>query len=239
MDNMMTLATALISRETGRVETAAHNIANVATPGYKREIAFEDVLASGRSTGATSSTTALAPSGIATDFSAGKLVHTGNPMDFSISGPGFFEVMTSSGAAYTRLGSFQRDPDGRLVTAQGSPLQAVGGGDVVVGSNNWHIERDGTLIDDGNPSTAIRVATFSDQAKLTRGEGGLFYANGAQAVDIDQPQIVQAFVESSNVSVGNDMIQMMEAMRRVETGQKLVHAYDDMVGGVLQRLGDM
>lgn len=239
MDNMMTLATGLISHETRRVETAAQNIANVATPGYKRAIAFEEVLASGRANGIASSTTPLPPSAIATDFSAGKLIHTGNPLDFSITGPGFFEVTTSSGPAYTRLGSFQRDADGRLVTAQGAALQAAGGGDVVVRSNNWHVERDGTLVDDGNPSTAIRIATFADPAKLTRGEGGLFHANGAQPVDIEQPRIVQGFVESSNVSVGHDMMRMMEAMRRVESGQKLVHAYDDMVGTVLQRLGDM
>jgi flagellar basal-body rod protein FlgF len=239
MDNLMTLAAGLISHETRRVETAGQNIANVATPGYKRQIAFEDALASGQAACMPSAATRLPPTAIATDFSAGKLVHTGNPLDISISGPGLFEVVTSNGLAYTRRGSFQRDTDGRLVTAQGAALQAMGGGDIVVRSNNWHIERDGTLVDDGNPSTVIRVATFADPARLTRGEDGLFHANGAEAVDINQPQIVQGFVESSNVSVGNDMMQMMEAMRRVESGQKLVHTYDDMVGTVLQRLGDM
>jgi flagellar basal-body rod protein FlgF len=238
MDNLITLATGLISHETRRVEIAGQNIANVATQGYKRQIAFEDVLASGQAAGSSAALTQLAPTGVTTDFSAGKLIHTGNPLDLSISGPGFFEVVTSNGLAYTRLGAFQRDVDGRLVTAQGAPLQAMGGGDIVVRSNNWHIERDGTLVDEGNPSTVIRIATFAEPAKLTRGEDGLFHANGANAVDIDQPQVVQGFVESSNVSVGNDMMQMMEAMRRVESGQKLVHAYDDMIGTVLQRLGD-
>jgi flagellar basal-body rod protein FlgF len=239
MDNLMALAADLISLETKRVETAGQNIANVATPGYKRQIAFDDALAAGAAANSVASTHALPPTGIATDFSAGKLIHTGNPLDLSISGQGFFEVAVPDGPAYTRLGSFQRDADGRLVTAKGAALQATGGGDVVVRSNNWHIERDGTLVDDGTPSTVIRVATFPDPGKLTRGDDGLFRANGAQAVDIDQPQLVQGFVESSNVSVGNDMMQMMEAMRRIESGQKLVHAYDDMIGTVLQRLGDI
>lgn len=235
----MTLATDLISLETRRVETAGQNIANVATPGYKRQIAFDDVLAAGSATGGSAVANALPPTGIATDFAAGKLIHTGNPLDLSINGQGFFEVATSSGLAYTRLGSFQRDADGRLVTGKGAALQAMGGGDVVVRSNNWHVERDGTLVDDGNPSVVIRVATFPDPSRLTRGDDGLFHANGAQAVDVDPPQLVQGFVESSNVSVGNDMMQMMEAMRRIESGQKLVHAYDDMIGTVLQRLGDI
>jgi flagellar basal body rod protein FlgG len=51
--------------------------------------------------------------------------------------------------------------------------------------------------------------------------------------------VQQGYVEAANVSVGNDMIQIMEAMRRIESGQKLVHVYDDMVGTALQRLGGM
>jgi flagellar basal-body rod protein FlgF len=239
MDNLMILATGLISHETRRVETAGQNIANVATPGYKRQIAFEDVLAADQPAVSPQALAARPPTGIATDFSAGKLIHTGNPLDFSVSGPGFFEVATPNGLAYTRLGSFQRDADGRLVTARGAVLQSMGGGDIVVRSNNWRIERDGTLVDDGNPSAVIRVVTFSDTTRLTRAEDGLFLANRVEAVEVAQPQVMQGFVESSNVSVGNDMIQMMEAMRRVESGQKLVHAYDDMIGTVLQRLGDI
>ncbi|RZF29092.1 flagellar hook basal-body protein [Paraburkholderia sp. UYCP14C] len=240
MDNMMTVAASLISHETRRIETAGQNLANVATPGYKRQIAFDDVLAAGLS-GTVPGSAALTrpPTGIATDFSAGKLVHTGNPLDLSIGGTGFFEVMTADGPAYTRLGAFQRDADGRLVTSQGWALQAAGGGDVVLRSNNWQLASDGTLIDDGSPSAVIRVATFVDPTQLRRGADGLFHAADAQAIDSEQPHITQGFIESSNVSVGNDMMQMMDAMRRVESGQKLVHAYDDMVGTVLQRLGDM
>ncbi|OLL30858.1 hypothetical protein BTH42_14880 [Burkholderia sp. SRS-W-2-2016] len=240
MDNLMTLATGLISHETRRVETAAQNLANVATPGYKRQIAFDDVLAKGRAqTMPLSAALASPATGIATDFSAGKLVHTGNPLDLAIGGAGFFEVMTADGPAYTRVGSFQRDADGRLVTSQGWVLQGAGGGDVAVRSNNWQITSDGTVLDDGTPSSVIRVATFAEPGRLERGADGLFRATQAQAVDDEQTHIVQGFVESSNVAVGNDMMQMMEAMRRVESGQKLVHAYDDMLGTVLQRLGDM
>ncbi|MBC8724616.1 flagellar hook basal-body protein [Paraburkholderia sp. 31.1] len=240
MDNMMTVAASLISHETRRIETAGQNLANVATPGYKRQIAFDDVLAAGRTgTVPVSAMLAPPPTGIATDFSAGKLVHTGNPLDLSISGSGFFEVMTASGPAYTRLGAFQRDADGRLVTAQNWALQAAGGGDVILRSGNWQIAGDGTLIDDGTPSAVIRVATFTDPTQLERRADGLFHATDAQAVDAEHPHIVQGFIESSNVALGNDMMRMMEAMRRVESGQKLVHAYDDMLGAVLQRLGDM
>ncbi|HLX02114.1 MAG TPA: flagellar hook basal-body protein [Trinickia sp.] len=237
MDDLMTLATRLISLETQRVESAGRNIANTATPGYKREIAFQEVLAEGLP-GATPATAATAVTRTATDFSAGKLVHTGNPLDISITGPGFFEVLTADGPIYTRAGSFQRDANGRLVTSQGRPLQGKNG-DVIVSQGNWHVERDGTVIDNGNPTSVIRVVRFDDPAKLVRNGDGLYAPNGMRATDADTIQLAQGFIESSNVSSAADMMQLMEAMRRVEAGQKLVHAYDDMVGNVLQRLGDM
>ncbi|WP_370710361.1 flagellar hook-basal body protein [Paraburkholderia sp. IW21] len=240
MDNVMLLATRLISLQTRRVEIAGENVANVATPGYKREIAFEDALAAagadhfqaasivGNANGST----------VATDFSAGKLVHTGDPFDLSITGAGFFEVATTDGPAYTRLGSFQRDADGRLVTAQGWPLQGSNG-DVRVNAANWHVERDGTVIDNGNTVAVVRIVDFDDTAKLRRTDGGLFVSDGAQAADVDRVQVSQGYIESSNATLPTDMMQMMEAMRRVESGQKLVHAYDDMMGSVMQRLGEM
>jgi flagellar basal body rod protein FlgG len=238
MDNLMTLAAGLISQETRRVEIAGENIAHIATPGYKREIAFQDALAQSAAAGSPAPARADAPIDVATDFSAGKLVHTGNPLDLSITGAGFFEIATTDGPAYTRLGRFLRGADGRLVTPQGWALQGSNG-DVRVGTNGWRIERDGTVIDHGNSVANIRIVDFDDLTKLRRLEGSLFVPNGAQGADVEQVNVTQGYVESSNVALGNDMMQMMEAMRRVESGQKLIHGYDDMMGVVMQRLGEM
>jgi len=235
MDELMITAASLMARETRRVETAAHNIANTATPGFKSEIAFQDALAMPAAPGLPVS----ADMRLATDFGAGKLMHTGNPFDLAIGGDGFFAVAAPDGTAYTRAGSFHRDDQGRLVTIQGWPLQASGGGDVTVSNGSWHIEPDGTVIDGGNPSTVIDVAHFDDNAKLERSADGLFLAGQARSLDQGETRVQQGYLEASNVMVGNDMVKVMEAMRRVESGQKLVQTYDDMVGNVLQRLGDM
>jgi flagellar basal-body rod protein FlgF len=234
MDSIMALGTHLIAAETRRVETASQNIANVASPGYKRAVAFQDVLDS-----VSASARPRAPSiASGTDFSAGKLIHTNNPLDLALNGRGFFEVATVNGPAYTRLGSFTRDASGRLLTAQGWPLQGSGG-DVVVSSADWHIEKDGTVIDNGNPVAMINVLDFADLSKMQRTDGDLFSANGQIAMPVDGALISQNYLESSNVTLATDMIQMMEAMRRVESGQKIIHAYDDMMGNALQRLGEM
>jgi flagellar basal-body rod protein FlgF len=95
------------------------------------------------------------------------------------------------------------------------------------------------VIDNGNPVAMISVVDFADPSKLQRTDGGLFSANGQTAMPVDGAQVSQNYLESSNVTLAADMIQMMEAMRRVEAGQKIVHTYDDMMGSALQRLGEM
>ncbi|MDR5774164.1 MULTISPECIES: flagellar hook-basal body protein [unclassified Caballeronia] len=234
MDGIMALGTGLIGAETRRVKIAGQNIANVATPGYKRAVAFRDVLG----TSADAMGKSASADTVATDFSAGKLIHTGNPFDLAINGPGFFEVATTDGPAYTRLGAFQRDASGRLVTSQGWPLQGSAG-DIKVSSDAWRVERDGTVIDGGNSVGAVNIVDFAKTAELKRTADGLFVSNGAAATPVDAAQLSQGYIEASNVSVAQDMLQMMEAMRRIESGQKLIHVYDDMMGAAIQRLGEM
>lgn len=234
MDSIMALGAGLISSETQRIEAAGRNVANIATPGYKREIAFADELAAQ----ATGHGAAAQPVASRTDFSTGKLVHTGNPLDMAITGPGFFEVATPDGMAYTRRGSFARDASGRLVTTQGWALQGSGG-DIVVSAANWHIERDGTVIDNGNPVAVISVVAPENLSSLKRLQGDTFVLQGTQPALATGEYIIHGYLESSNSSIASDMMQVMDAMRRVESAQKVVHAWDDMMGAALQRMGEM
>lgn len=269
MDNLMLTATQMIARESQRVEVSANNIANVATPGFKRELAFQSVLGAeaaqqlqqqalddaagvapdaGLREGATQAPAASRAMRRATDFAAGKLQHTGNPYDLSVTGPGFLQLATARGYVYARTAALHRDGEGRLVTAQGWRLQAAGGGDVTVSGENWKLERDGTVLDAGNPAAAVRLVEFEQLERLTRAGGNAFLAPddarmserlpGAQGPALVSA-VQQGYLEAANVSVGDDMVQIMEAMRRIESAQKLVHAYDDMVGSALQRLGGM
>lgn len=234
MDDLMTLSMHLISLETRRLETATRNLANVATPGYRREVAFQDVLAND-----ASNTVGAPPTHHVTDFSAGRLVHTADPFDLAIAGDGFFEVATDAGPAYTRAGTFRRAHDGRVVTrAGGWPLQGTDG-DVVVSMDGWRVDPDGTVIDQGVSTSTIRIATFDEPSRLRRIADGLYAPDGAHGTPIATARLAQGFVEASNVNAADDMVRLVEAMRRVETGQKLVHAYDDLMGTVLQRLGGM
>lgn len=269
MDNLMLTATQMIARESQRVEVSANNIANVATPGFKRELAFHSVLGAQAAQqlqqqaldaaagiapeaelreGAAQAPAASRAMRRATDFAAGKLQHTGNPYDLSVTGPGFLQLATERGFVYARTAALHRDGEGRLVTAQGWRLQAAGGGDVTVSGEDWKLERDGTVVDAGNPASAVRLVEFEQLQGLTRAGGNAFAAPSDARMSERLPgtqgaalasAVQQGYLEAANVSVGDDMVQIMEAMRRIESAQKLVHAYDDMVGSALQRLGGM
>jgi flagellar basal-body rod protein FlgF len=235
MDDLMATARVLMAQETRRVEASAHNIANASTPGFKSEIAFQELLPDIGLGGTEPSV----PIRMATDFRAGKLVHTGNPYDLAIEGDGFFAVGTPAGTAYTRAGAFHRDDSGRLVTAQGWPVRSDGGGDITLDGGAWHVEADGTVVDDGNPVATLGIFTAADPSAMQRTPDGLFTGAANAASPDTTSHVRQGFVESSNVAVGDDMVRVMGAMRRVESGQKLVQAYDDMIGNVLQHMGDM
>ncbi len=243
MDSLMITATELIAQETRRVEASSQNIANTATPGYKSRISFQQAMS-----GLEQRPSAVSPQARntlqATDFASGKMVHTGNPLDIAITGPGFFQLNTDDGIAYTRAGSFQRDADGRLVTANGGYLQSAEGGDISVHGSEWRIEADGAVIDQGAPVATIGIVEFESPQSLVRKGDNLFVADSSRTTPAEPKAattstLAQGYVEMANVSVGNDMIRIMESMRRIESGQKVIHAYDDMIGNVLQRLGDM
>lgn len=229
------IAAQILSRAESRAETAAQNITNASTPGYRRRISFSEMMAPAQAQ-------AGAPrepvrTGAAADFTAGQLTETGSPTDIAIGGPGFFAVRGEDAILYTRQGQFRRDDEGRLVTAQGLVLQTVDGGDVVVGSAPFEVALDGTVTRNGEPLARIALVDFEDRALLAANEGGAFSAGDAAPVAVASPALRQGMLESSNVNMGDEMVAMMEAVRRAETGQRLVTTYDDMMGRMLNLFG--
>lgn len=229
------IAAQILARAEDRAEIAAQNITNASTPGYRRRVSFSEMMAPVEAqAGAPRRPVRI---GAAADFSAGQLTETGSPTDLAIGGRGFFAVRGEDAILYTRQGQFRRDEDGRLVTASGLALQSVDGGDVVVGSAPFQVALDGTVTRSGEPLARIALVDFEDRALLAADEGGAFSAGDAAPVAVAAPAIRQGMLESSNVNMGDEMVAMMEAVRRAETGQRLVTTYDDLMGRMLNLFG--
>lgn len=231
MGDLVQSASAILAGSQQRAEEAAHNISNMATPGYRAKHSFAETLNAADAHGLTSPRTVARLS-----LSPGQLSETGNATDLAIDGTGFFVVRTETGVFYTRNGQFTRGADGRLLNGAGGALQGVGGGDIVLPEGDFSINTAGEITAGDRVLAQIAVATFEDAAAVPAADG-LIVAPPASVSPLDRPTIRQGFLESSNVSLGDEMVALMEAVRRAETGQRLMNVYDDLLGRVITTFG--
>ena len=243
-----------------QLDTISHNLANVATNGFKRSHAvFEDLIYQNlRQSGANTTEQTQLPTGlqvglgvrpVATSrvFSQGNLQQTTNNLDLAIKGSGFFQIQMPDGTtAYTRDGSFQLDANGQIVTNNGYTV--LPGITVPANATSLTVGQDGTvsvtLPGQAAPQTVgqIQLANFVNPAGLEpRGQNlfaetassgtpnaGAPNANGMGALQ-------QGFVETSNVNVVEELVQMIQTQRAYELNSKAVSTSDQM----LQRLSQL
>ena len=243
-----------------QLDVVSNNLANVSTSGYKRARAvFEDLLYQTlRQPGAQSSQQTQLPTGlqlgtgvrsVATErvFTQGNLQQTGNSLDVAINGQGFFQVQLPDGTtAYTRDGSLHMDAQGQLVTSGGYPVQPA----ITIPANAQTITigRDGTLsvVQSGQAAAtqvgSLQLANFLNPAGL-QGRGENLYAETAAsgAPTTNAPganglgTIQQGYIETSNVNVVEELVNMIQTQRAYEINSKAVQTSDQM----LQRLSQL
>ncbi len=239
------------------VDVISNNLANVSTNGFKRQRpVFEDLLYQiVRQPGAQTSQLNQVPSGLqlgagvrpvatARIFTNGNLVSTGNSLDLAVNGQGFFQVLLPDGTtAYTRDGSFQLDNQGNVVTSSGYQIQPS----ITIPPNTITITigNDGTVTalvaGSATPTQVgtIQLANFVNVGGLqARGENMFLETASSGAPQVNQPgtnglgTINQGFVETSNVSVTEELVNLITAQRAFEINSRSVQASDQM----LQRL---
>src|SRR5208282_5815979 len=153
------------------LDTAAANLANAQTPGYRAEREyFRSVLlgpdALDSQLGETVNNFGLL-GGDRLSMVQGALGQTGNPLDLAIEGQGFFMVQTPNGVRYTRDGSFHRAPNGQLVTRAGEPVLSAAGQPIQVPPGEVTVGADGTVSLAGGAVAAVGVFTFPAGTDLT------------------------------------------------------------------------
>lgn len=229
MSGLIESAAVILSASERRLEVAAHNVANVSTPGYKRGVGFSRILASAQGA-------ANVPGVVERhDFAQGKLISSGNPLDLAVNGDGFFQVRAGDRLLYTRQGQFRLAENGTVVSPQGHVLQQAGGGDLVLENAAVTILDDGAVLEDGRPVARIGLSAPAAGAAMTAVGESHFAAEGM--TEVAEPSIRQGMLESSNVAMGDEMVTMMAAMRQAESGARLVQVYDELMGRALTTLG--
>lgn len=238
-----------MAADTAVVDQVASNLANINTPGYKRSThvaqAFLPNLASPGSEAVGGEGIQQSVSGVHWDLKSGPLKLTDRPLDLSIMGDGFFEVMTEQGVAYTRLGKFSVDALGRLVNQDGHLLIGLAG-PIRVETSSPLIKPNGQVFangENGSLETAVgtlKLVRFDDPQQLRPMGRGLWRRNDGQGgIPVDNPVIQQGALEGSNVESSTEMVRMMQTMRHFESMQKVLQAYDDVFGATIKKLGEV
>ena len=213
-----------------RMEVLTNNLANASTPGYKgMRTVFHEVLA-GQIADKEDDGTSPASSTVTTriDYSRAPLVDTGAPLDVAVEGPGFFVIATPHGPRYTRNGRFALDKDQILVTGKGYPVLGEEG-KIFIKGHNVQIEADGSVFVDKSRVDRIKVVDFEDRSNLQSAGSGLFAGVGPESLEMAPVKysVRQGFIESSNVNITREMIDMISCIRAYEAQKKAGKSIDD------------
>ena len=244
MDNSLLVSLSQQIAAFRSMDVIANNLANMSTPGYKRETArFEEYMeqvrpAEGQAGKQTVSF--VKDAGNLRDLSQGELSHTGAPLDVAISGNGYFQIQTPAGMRYTRDGHFSLDPNGQIVTSEGYPVQGDGGAITITpDAGDINIGKDGTIssIINGNINQLgkLQVVDFADDSKLTK-QGSNLYST-SQATTPATASVQQGMLEGSNVQPVIEITHMIDVSRAYQMTATLSSSQEDMMRQAISQLG--
>jgi flagellar basal-body rod protein FlgG len=243
-----------MAAQQSNIDNVANNLANVNTTGFKKsrmefaDLVYQQTKAAGSSTSASGEAPIGLEIGLGTrtvatarDFSTGSLQSTGNSLDIAIEGRGFLQVSRPDGTVgYTRAGNLHLSSEGALVTSEGYPIEPQ----ITIPANATTI----TISADGIVSVAVtgesasqqvgtlELASFQNPAGLQAMGGNIYTvstASGEPTTGVPGSDgigtITQGFLEESNVSVVEEMVNMILGQRAYEANSKVVKAADEML----------
>jgi len=230
MADIFSIALTGLNASRNRMLTAANNLANLNTPGYKAQRADSAALPGGN--GAATDSVTFSPQ-------TGALVPTNDPLDLAIAGDGYFQVADGAGGmAYTRDGSFRPDANGNLVNSQGMTLSPA----ITIPANaaSVSIGEDGTVtanMADGTTANLgqIQVTRFNNPGGLSRQGGNLLTSTAAAgAPQTGAPgtggrgAILSGYLESSNVDIAEEAIALLNEENMTKANAAVVKTGDEM-----------
>lgn len=216
--------TGLVAR-TQALDTAASNLANTQTPGYRAEREyFRSVLlgpeAMDSQLGGTVNNYGLL-GGDRLSLEQGALEQTGNPLDLAIEGQGFFSIQTTAGLRYTRDGSFHRARDGALVTQAGEPVLSTAGKPIALPPGEVTVGADGSVSVAGGTVAAVGVFTFPAGTELSpEGANRYIAPAGTKPAAATAATVHQGELEGANEDVVQGSLDLMVMQRQAEMMQR-------------------
>ena len=238
--NTIEIAAMGLRDDVDRMRTLSHNVANLTTPGYKRQVVVGASFAS-----AVQAAREAAPVGgptVHTDLAKGRLRVTGGALDLALGEREFLVVQKGDGAlALSRGGALQLDAQGRLATGEGYLVQEAKGALTAPSTGSAvRLDAAGHLLADGRELGSLRIVAMLPDAGVTSIGDGLFDAPDLASLPaVQAPALHVGEVEASNVVASQEMVQIMTTMRHAESMAKLIQGADELIEKAIRKLGDM
>lgn len=242
-----------MNAQQNRLDAISNNLANVDTTGYKRDVSvsksFSELLLRRTNAdgvyetpfGSADVAPVIGKLGLGvetnenfTDFEQGSFKLTCTKTDFALGGKGFFTVKTPIGERYTRNGNFFIGKERILQTKDGYPVLGDKG-IIQLENDKFTVRDDGVIYDEnGNEIDRLHLVRFDNERYLKKMGESLYASNEISgeayiAEGNERPRVLQEYVESSNVNVVNEMVQMIEVNRAYEANQKTIQSEDSMM----------
>lgn len=237
MDNAAYITLSRMSGLRREMDVIAHNIANVNTTGFRKESVLFSEFVVNTERHEPSLSMALGNTRHTTQLQGG-FVQTNGSFDLAIEGEGFFLLDTPQGERLTRAGMFTPNEGGELVNMDGFRLLDAGGAPIFVppDARSIMMARDGTFSADGQPFAQVGLVRPVDPVTMSRAAGTLFQVDGPIEPQ-DRPNILQGFLEESNVNPLPEIARMIEVQRAYESAQRFLDREDERIKNVIQTLG--
>lgn len=224
MDRVIYTAMTGAKSTLGQQAAVAHNLANADSTGYRAEL--HKMRAVEVQTQAWHTRAFTVDASIANDFRPGPLKFSGREFDVALRGKGWLAVQTPGGEAYSRDGSLEVSVNGVLQTHAGLPVLSDSGPITIPPDNVIVIGEDGVIsaIADGVTNEVARLKLVNPpEGELVRGEDGFFRLKNGQPAPMDENvRVAGGYLESSNVNVAEQMVQMISLARQFEMQMRMI-----------------
>lgn len=241
MSEVMNIIAASLRTDADALRVTASNVSNADSVAYRRQMQINHTdfaTVAGRHN-MTSPELQLPQTTVGVDTRTGTLRSTGEALNVALQGDGYFVVDTAQGEQLTRRGDFHLDESGVLNAYTGDPVLGTEGV-LHIPTGAVEIDADGTVRVGSATVGHLRAVQPETSAQLTQLSNGLFsLAAGAEPATATSVQFHQGFLETSNVQPVTEMMHMMETIRHFETGQRYMHAYDEMLDKGINDLGQI
>lgn len=228
----------VIQKEINMLGSVAQNSANANTVGYKAVQRFSTMAGVDPSAAKDKSAQEKLDNlqeEISVRLSDGALRYTGRNTDMALSGNAWFVIDTPQGARLTRDGRFRINENNVLVNSNGWPVVGEGG-PVHVASENFEMSKEGAFLVNGSETGRLVLVSVQGKLPVKPDNNGLYIANGT-LMPASAYALHQGMLEQSNVSLSSDMVKLMETSRHIESVQRALSAYDNVLSIGIGQIG--